>query len=201
MLKKNLLVIFVRNPELGKVKTRLASSIGEEAALYVYRQLIHCTQVNTQHIPADKFVYYDSYIPENDTWDDSIYAKHFQQGNDLGERMQNAFNDGFKQGYTSIVIIGSDCAGLSGKMVTKAFDALQENDFVIGPASDGGYYLLGMRSFYPELFLNKMWSTDTVYQDTLRDISFKNASVHILPKLTDIDTEEDLREMIRLRLL
>ncbi len=201
MHEKNLLLIFVRNPELGKVKTRLASSIGEEAALYVYRQLIHCTQVNTQNIQADKFVYYDSYIPENDTWNDTVYSKHFQQGNDLGERMHNAFNDGFSQGYSSIVIIGSDCAGLSEAMVTKAFDALQTNDFVIGPASDGGYYLLGMRSLYPDLFINKMWSTDTVYQDTLRDIQARKSSLYVLPKLTDIDTEDDLREMIRLRLL
>jgi uncharacterized protein len=201
MHEKNLLLIFVRNPELGKVKTRLAKSIGEEGALYIYKQLIDCTQVNTQRIAADKFVYYDSYVPENDSWDDAVYAKHFQHGNDLGERMQNAFKDGFDQGYNAVVIIGSDCAGLSEEMLTKAFQVLQTNDFVIGPANDGGYYLLGMRSFQPALFHNKMWSTDTVYQDTMQDIAAFQSSVHVLPQLTDIDTADDLKEMIRLRLL
>lgn len=191
-MSKNLLLIFTRNPELGKVKTRLAKTVGDEAALNIYKFLLNHTKEVTQNLACDKAVYYSVKVRENDIWDASIYQKYAQSGSDLGIRMQNAFQQAFDTGYEKVLIIGSDLFDLEEKHVNEAFEKLNSNDVVIGPAEDGGYYLLGMKKLHPTIFQNKKWGTATVRKDTLNDL--QNESVHLLETLNDVDVFEDIKD-------
>jgi len=190
MTQKKLLLIFTRNPELGKVKTRLARSVGDRTALNIYNFLITKTIKSTLRVNADKAVYYSVKVRENDIWDIKTYQKHQQKGEDLGLRMLNAFQDGFKSGYEKIIIIGSDLYDLSTEEIDKAFEYLNSNDVVIGPALDGGYYLLGMKKLYKNIFQNKAWGTETVRKDTLKNLI--DSKVKLLEKKNDIDVYEDI---------
>lgn len=193
-MKKNLLLIFTRNPELGKVKTRLANRVGDETALEIYTFLLERTRdVSKELKSADKAVYYSIKIRENDIWDPVIYQKNQQFGEDLGVRMKNAFKNGFDAGYKKVLIIGSDLYDLSSKNIEKAFNELDNNDVVIGPAEDGGYYLLGMNSLEENVFKNKKWGTETVRKDTLADL--KKKKVKLLEFKNDIDVYEDILDI------
>ncbi len=186
------IIIFVRKPELGKVKTRLAASIGNEKALAVYKELLAHTKNITQSIVADKFVFYNNEISKNDIWDNNIYKKIVQAEGDLGFKMQEAFSYLFNKGYKKVLIIGSDCFQLEENTIKEALHLLEQKEVVIGPANDGGYYLLGMKRLYPEFFKNKTWSTAEVYKNTLADFKILNLKWAALPTLIDVDTEEDL---------
>ncbi|MBC9794381.1 TIGR04282 family arsenosugar biosynthesis glycosyltransferase [Sinomicrobium weinanense] len=190
-MKDHLLIIFTRNPEPGKVKTRLAKTVGESAALDVYTFLLNHTRDITQNLQTDKTVYYSDTIAKDDLWPTDRYAKRLQHGTDLGQRMENAFLTAFEEGYKKVTLIGSDIYELSQKHLEEALEALGSHDAVIGPAEDGGYYLIGLRTMNPELFRNKRWSTDTVLKDTLDDLKGKN--IHLLETLNDIDTYEDIK--------
>jgi len=190
-MNKNLIITFTRNPELGKVKSRLAAGIGQQAALEVYIKLLEHTENVIKQIDCDKAVYYSVKIRNNDIWDSSLFQKHQQHGNDLGERMQNAFKKGFDEGYEKIVIVGSDLYDLKPDHIKEAFKALDNNDNVIGPAEDGGYYLLGMKTLHPSVFKIKNWGTETVYKQTISKLN--NNSVYVLETLNDIDYVEDLK--------
>lgn len=189
---KSAIILFVRNPELGKVKTRLASEIGDAAALKVYIELLAHTHTNTCNLPCDKFVFYADSIGQADIWEDKIYFKQLQVGNDLGERMLNAFQHLFDKGYEKVVIIGSDCPGLTYQLIENAFDLLNAENVVIGPAVDGGYYLLGMSFMVEELFKNKKWSTNSVLTDSLNTLTQETIQYSLLPVLQDIDTKADI---------
>ncbi|WP_299105313.1 TIGR04282 family arsenosugar biosynthesis glycosyltransferase [uncultured Tenacibaculum sp.] len=191
-MSKNLLLIFTRNPELGKVKTRLAKTVGDQAALDIYKFLLNHTKEVTQNLNCDKAVYYSVKIRENDIWSTSTYQKHAQFGVDLGIRMQNAFEQAFEKKYEKVLIIGSDLFDLKEKHIEEAFEMLDSNDVVIGPAEDGGYYLLGMKTLYSSVFHNKQWGTSTVRQDTLNDL--QNVSVHLLETLNDVDVFDDIKD-------
>jgi rSAM/selenodomain-associated transferase 1 len=199
MAHNNLIITFTRNPELGKVKTRLAKTIGEASALAIYIKLLEHTESVLRNIDSDKAVYYSVKIRENDLWDSNIYQKHQQFGDDLGIRMQNAFKAGFDAGYSKIVIVGSDLHDLQPKHITQAFDALDTNDVTIGPAEDGGYYLLGMKTLYKDVFENKNWGTETVFEDTIKNL--QNESVFLLEQLNDVDTYEDIENNHTLKAL
>lgn len=190
---KNLLLIFTRNPELGKCKTRLADKVGDAAALDIYKFLLDHTVQITAHLYAKKTVYYSEEIWENDIWENKVFDKKLQHGNDLGDRMANAFLDGFQQDFEKIIVIGSDMYDLSQEDLETAFKALDENDFVIGPAIDGGYYLLGMKHFIPDLFQAKEWGTATVLQDTLSNLVAEKAAL-LAPK-NDVDHYEDIKNI------
>jgi len=192
MKHDHLLIIFIKNPVPGKVKTRLAKTMGEQKALETYHQLLQHTHKVTHKLAMDKAVFYSDSIQTGDIWDDGNFQKFVQEGSDLGKRMLNAFKSGFSKKYRKVVIIGSDCFDITSKIINDAFDALPQNNFVIGPTQDGGYYLLGMASLYATLFKNKRWSSDEVLHDTLVDIRNMNGSYKLLKELTDIDTEEDL---------
>lgn len=189
---KNLLLIFTRNPELGKCKTRLAAKVGDEAALSIYKFLLNHTVSITAGLYAKKTVYYSEEIWMQDIWDNKIFDKKLQQGNDLGDRMANAFLDGFQQDFEKIIVIGSDMYDLSQEDLENAFKALDDNNFVIGPAIDGGYYLMGMKKFKPEVFQNKDWGTPTVLQSTLEDL--KGESLALLDAKNDVDHYEDIKD-------
>ena len=168
-MPKNLLLVFTRNPELGKVKTRLAKTVGNATALKIYIFLLERTRDIAVKVAADKAVYYSVKIRENDIWDASIFQKHQQVGEDLGIRMLHAFKNGFKAGYEKVMIIGSDLYDLTAETIENAFIALENNEVVIGPAEDGGYYLLGMNSLEEKVFKNKNWGTETVRKNTLEE--------------------------------
>ncbi|MCH3881863.1 TIGR04282 family arsenosugar biosynthesis glycosyltransferase [Tenacibaculum aquimarinum] len=189
-MSKNLLLIFTRNPELGKAKTRLAKSVGDETALEIYKFLLNKTKEITQNLTCDKAVYYSVKIRENDIWNSNIYQKHQQFGEDLGFRMQNAFKNSFEAGYQKVMIIGSDLYDLSPSIIEDAFSKLNTNDAILGPAEDGGYYLLGMKTLQPNIFENKAWGTSTVRAETLNDL--KKVNVHLLQELNDVDVIEDI---------
>ena len=189
-MSKNLLLVFTRNPELGKVKTRLAKTIGDQKALDIYRLLLHHTKKTIQNINCDKVVYYSETVQENDIWDNSIFKKKLQNGKDLGYRMYNAFKNAFHNDYEKVLIVGTDIFELEPEQIKEAFKALDKHEVVIGPAKDGGYYLLGLKKMYSEIFKNKKWGTETVFQETMQDLN--NVGVHLLVELNDIDTYDDL---------
>jgi rSAM/selenodomain-associated transferase 1 len=189
-MPKKLLLVFTRNPELGKVKTRLAKKVGAETALKIYTFLLERTRDIAAKVASDKAVYYSVKIRENDIWDATIFQKHQQFGEDLGLRMLHAFKNGFKAGYEKVMIIGSDLYDLTAETIENAFIALENNEVVIGPAEDGGYYLLGMNSLEEKVFKNKDWGTETVRKDTLEDL--KDKKVFLLGELNDVDVFEDI---------
>ena len=188
---KSALIIFVRNPEAGKVKTRLAKTIGADKALHVYRQLLAHTHDITKELSCEKFVFYVDRITEDDLWENHTYQKRLQRGSGLGDRMLEAFIELFLLRYTKIQVIGSDCLELTKEIIETGFEKLNEKDVVIGPSADGGYYLLGTNQIITDLFYHKEWSTDKVLSDTLKDIERLSLSCFQLPTLRDIDTEED----------
>ena len=191
-MTKNLIIIFTRNPELGKVKSRLAKTVGDHVALEIYKFLIEHTRKITFDLPVDKVVYYSEYITEKDNWKPNIYSKELQKGSDLGECMKNAFKDSFEKGYEKVVIIGSDIYDLGQSDIEDAFRRLDSNDYVIGPAQDGGYYLLGMKSMNSEVFQDINWGTDTVLDATLKRLG--ENSVHQLDIRNDVDHYEDIKD-------
>jgi rSAM/selenodomain-associated transferase 1 len=197
MNKKRLLIIFVKNPELGKCKTRLAVSIGDQEALFFYKNMLNRTKELAEKVNADKAVYYSSFIDAHDLWPNHPpFNKHLQHQNpDLGLKMQSAFEEAFNKNYDSVCIIGSDCYDLDENVIQQAFNVLEAKDAVLGPSNDGGYYLLGMNQLHSDLFANKEWSTESVASDTIADFKKLNLKYALLKELTDIDTEEDLRSI------
>ena len=193
MNSKNLLIIFTKNPELGKCKTRLAKSIGDTAALEVYKKLLQHTAKVTQDLSADKVVFYNIEPIDQDDFSSTYFSKKTQRGDDLGEKMSNAFQGGFQNNYEKVVIIGSDLYDLQTRDIDEAFLQLTHNDYVIGPAKDGGYYLLGMKKFTPEVFQEINWSTATVLKETLHIL--KNKKVALLTQKNDIDTIDDIKNI------
>jgi uncharacterized protein len=191
-MNRQALMIFTKNPEYGKVKTRLASTIGHAAALEVYSQLLLHTLSVTRDLSVDKIVFYSNQIDSNDLWEESMYKKQIQQGADLGERMKNAFSFTFEKGYKEIVIIGTDCCDLTTGVIKNAFENLSADDAVIGPATDGGYYLLGLKQHCPELFEGINWSSDTVFASTIKKLCDLQLKYFLLPVLNDVDEAKDL---------
>ena len=190
MANNHALIIFVKNPVLGKVKTRLAKTMGDEKALSIYKQLLAHTKSIVSQLEVNRFLFYSDHI-EKDDWEDHLFHKVVQSGDDLGSRMDDAFDYTFKNDNDRVIIIGSDCIDLTSEDLEKAFTVLDEVDVVIGPTEDGGYYLIGMNVHTPELFQNINWSTNQVYQQTLDRIVQNNYSWKALRQLSDIDNESD----------
>lgn len=196
-IQKNALIIFTRNPELGKCKTRLAKTVGDDAALHIYKYLLQHTADVAKKVEADRFVFYSENIIEDDLWDAKHFRKKLQKGHDLGERMLEAFSEIFKLNYKRVCIIGSDLLDLDSKIIEEAYDRLNQSDVVIGPSQDGGYYLLGMKKLFPKVFKNKDWGTETVREFTLRDL--QRHKVYVLETLNDIDTFQDMEHYEQLK--
>lgn len=201
----NALIIFIKNPIKGKVKTRIARTVGDDEALAIYLQLSEITRNNALLLRGVKtFLFYDDFIETKDDWSNDYFEKHLQIGKDLGERMLHAFNFVLKI-HTSACIIGSDCPTLSIEIMQQSFEQLAVYDTVVGPSTDGGYYLLGIKKAITQeknsdlsllnalhhLFDDMVWSTEHVLSDTLKCIKENHQSVYLLPELTDIDEEAD----------
>lgn len=194
MKSENLLLIFIKNPQPGKVKTRLAKSVGNKKACEIYQKLLNRTLEVCRGVRAVKQVWYSDFIDRQDNIESGLFEKHLQSGIGLGERMKYAFKTGFEQGYGKIVIIGSDCPDLSEEILETSFNALENRDVVIGPSEDGGYYLLGMKAWFPELFEGIHWSTEKVFPQTIRNLREWNLRFTTLPVFNDIDTIDDLKK-------
>jgi hypothetical protein len=193
-MQENHLIIFVKNPVAGKVKTRLAKSVGDEKALEVYLHLLEVTRKAAEGVDCTRHLFYSDKIDADD-WSLDQFNKHLQSGNDLGEKMKNAFHHILTLGAKRVIVIGSDCPEITPNIVKEAFAMLEEKDVCIGPAKDGGYYLLGMRELYSQLFEEKQWSTGSVFEDTLLDLMKNRLSYACLPPLSDVDTIYDLHLM------
>lgn len=187
---KRALIIFVRNPEKGKVKTRLAKTLGEDKALAIYKALLARTRTVAGGVDALRLLFYSVQVRTNDDWPAGTFEKHQQQGNDLGERMAHAFEVALQRAEAAI-IVGSDIAQIDTSIIEQAFAALSSHDYVIGPAIDGGYYLLGMKRHSPELFRDMEWSTDQVAKITQDRILENGGTLGFAPTLSDIDYAED----------
>lgn len=191
----NALIIFLRFPKTGEVKTRLAKTTSSDFAVKFYKSCAENIVKNVKKIPCiNRFVFYSN-GKEKDKITKWLGSKLYyspQQGSDLGTRMKNAFQKVFSTGAQKIIIIGTDIPDLSNDIINNAFNLLESNDVVIGPSKDGGYYLLGIKKMYSQLFEKIEYSTDKVFSETLSRIKESNLSYQLLPELQDIDTEEDL---------
>jgi len=188
-MHKELVIVFVKNVILGKVKTRLAKTIGNQAAFEVYKELIKVTENATKNLEADVWVYFSDAIV-NTKWENRY--KTAQKGENLGERMYNAFEDAFTKDYDRVVLIGSDLPSLEAKHITNGLQALQKTDVSFGPALDGGYYLIGQTKNHKSIFKNKPWSQPELLEQTLLELKKQNVSFTLLETQNDIDTYEDL---------
>lgn len=187
----NALIIFARKPVAGKVKTRLAADIGEAAALRIYIRLLEHTRAVALQSRCDTHIFLTE-LPAEDFWNG--FPTELQAHGDLGERMLQAFSGLFEKGYQRVVIIGSDCPHLESADVDKAFETLADYDAVLGPAADGGYYLLGMKRLHEALFQHKTWSSDRVLSQTIADIQEGGLSCVLLRELHDVDEVKDVPE-------
>ncbi|MHA2058983.1 MAG: TIGR04282 family arsenosugar biosynthesis glycosyltransferase [Candidatus Thorarchaeota archaeon] len=190
--------IMMKYPKYGKVKVRLAQTIGEEAATDLYRAFIQdtLTTVRSLDIPFHIAVYPPESQKRFTQWLGPFYEYFHQQGVDLGKRLQNGFATMYTKGYQQVIALASDNPDLPIEILQEAISVLQNQKVVIGPASDGGYYLVGFSHdfFIPEVFEDISWSTDTVFQDTLLRIESVTNQVYVLPEWADIDTKSDLRK-------
>tara|TARA_Y100000310_G_C20702969_1_gene831806 strand:+ start:7137 stop:7793 length:657 start_codon:yes stop_codon:yes gene_type:complete len=194
----NHIIFFVKYPEKGKVKTRLAKSIGDEHALGLYKCMVEDILAMLKDTGIDFTIFYSPDDKENELkeWlgDNKFVA---QQGKDLGEKMKNAFTFVFKDDeIKNAIIIGSDSPDIPEKLIFEAFDPLEKNEAVIGPSFDGGYYLLGFtkQSFIPEVFNGIDWSTEKVFEQTMKILLDHNKKVSLLQRWADIDTIDELKE-------
>jgi len=185
-MPKQLLIVFVKNIVLGKVKTRLAKTIGNQNAFDVYKSLVSITEKATVNLTFDKHIYFSDVIIDT-KWKDC--SKFVQSEGNIGERMLNAFKDGFKNGYEQIILIGSDLPDINSDIIQNGFNSLKHSEIVFGPAKDGGYYLVGMNNYTPTLFEDKPWSESNLLTETIKDLK----SYALIKELNDIDTIDDLR--------
>lgn len=195
--KKNAIIIFAKYPKHGNVKTRLAKTLGESFATKFYISCVkhtfkECLKLQKQFVP---FLFY----PDTDEsakvkkWAGGKFIYKIQHGSDLGQRMTNAFAEVFKNDFEKVLIIGTDIPEISSTIINNAIDELDNNDIVIGPSSDGGYYLMGMKKLEANLFNNIHWSSSEVLNQTLQKIEQEKLKFRVLEELMDIDTEDDLR--------
>ena len=192
MPSKNLLIIFAKNPVLGHCKTRLAAGIGAKNALEIYHILLNHTHQVALETLGDKVVFYSQEVSYEGLWEANIFQKQRQSQGDLGEKMQAAFQWGFSKGYTKIVLIGTDLLDLTASDLEAAFKALDSNKTVFGPATDGGYYLIGQSAMNASLFKGIPWSTEKVLAKSTEQLA--PGTYSLLTYKNDIDCLEDLAE-------
>ena len=194
-MAESTLIIFVKNPIPGTVKTRIARTVGDGQAVAVYRHLLRHTQEIARQLTCHRVVYYGDFINPDDGWNG--YDKRLQEGNDLGERMQEAFREQFEQGADRVAIIGSDCLTITAGHIESAFVALDQADVVIGPATDGGYYLLALKKLHTALFDGMPWSQPELSQRTELAILQNGLTFERLAELTDIDEWADYENALK----
>jgi rSAM/selenodomain-associated transferase 2/rSAM/selenodomain-associated transferase 1 len=197
MTNRKKLIIFTRYPEPGTTKTRMIGALGAKGAAELHRQMAEwALGVACELRAAIGIAIEIGFAGSDDSkmrqWLGNDVAYAGQIGLDLGERMDNAFKAGFEQGYDRIVIMGSDCPGLTADILQKAFRALDSHPVVLGPASDGGYYLVGLKHQLTEIFQNIPWGSGSVLEETCKALATLEISCALLERLSDVDTPEDL---------
>jgi rSAM/selenodomain-associated transferase 1 len=199
VLDNRCLLFFIKNPKKGKVKTRVASAIGDKMAMKLYRRFL-LEMLST--LNRGTFLFYLCFHPENSLndlkdWLGDHYLYTPQMGENLGQRMKNGFVEAFSMNFKRVILIGSDIPDLPLEFIEEAFNSLGEKDAVIGPSFDGGYYLIGFRdkTFSPQVFEGIPWSTERVFEDTMKILKQEGLLVHTLPRWRDIDTIEDLKNL------
>jgi rSAM/selenodomain-associated transferase 1 len=190
------ILVFVRAPEAGRVKTRLAAEIGDEAALRVYRRLAEHAVAEARALGPDVALRIHFTPAEGGDrvreWLGADAAYLPQEDGDLGARMRAAFEAAFAAGHPRVVIIGSDLPDLSAEVLRRALRLLDSHPAVLGPAADGGYYLLGLREMVPGVFDGIAWSTDSVLAATLARLAAAGCQPAMLEPLRDVDVVADL---------
>ncbi len=196
-LEDRCVLFFVKNPEKAKVKTRLASAIGDKMAVKFYKRFL-LEMLST--LNSGTFLFYVCFHPEDSlkdlkNWLGEDYLYIPQVGENLGEKMKNAFIEAFSMNFRKVLLIGSDIPDLPLEFIEDAFKSLNEKDAVIGPSVDGGYYLIGFKNktFLPRVFDKIPWSTGRVFDETMKVFENEGLTVHTLLPIRDIDTVEDLR--------
>ena len=191
------ILLFVKNPVPGRVKTRLAATLGPEAAAAVYRPLVRRVLENLPE-SADLVVVFDP--PQSaldiESWIRSLTGDRpvsiwGQTPGDLGDRLRAAFSRAFHAGYTRVAAVGSDCVEIPADFFEETWRALEDADVVLGPAVDGGYYLIALKRDCPGLFSAIPWSSDQVFELTCARARAARQRVATLPPLEDVDTESD----------
>ena len=192
----NVIVVFLRAPEKGRVKTRLAGAVGDDAALGLYRAFVEKTLAAVKRAAVACRIYF--HPPDRQArvqaWLGEAYTYAPQAGEDLGRRMANALAAEFDRGAGRAVLVGTDIPQVRSAHFHRAFQLLAERDAVLGPSEDGGYWLIGFTAagFTPRVFEGVEWSTDRVCRATLDRMADAGLSVGLLPELRDIDTLADL---------
>jgi len=197
----NTLIIFLKYPEAGKVKTRLAEDIGADKAADLYSSMAMKIIDNTAD-PENYIttVFYDppSKLKEIRDWIGEKEVQFSPQtGKTLGDKISNAFKEVFDNGSDKAVIIGTDCIDVTSDTINHTVDMLNQNDIILGPAEDGGYYLLGLKKHIPQIFEKIDWSTDCVLNQTIEKLNKHKLKYHLLKTLRDIDDVYDLRGVIK----
>lgn len=191
------LIIFTRYPQPGRAKTRLIPALGAIGAADLHRQMAEHTLTHARHLQVRQsasvqVMFTGGTLEQLQDWLGDGIAYQEQPSGDLGDRLSQAFYAAFAQGDRSVVIIGTDCPDLTAELLQMAFRLLQSHDLVLGPAIDGGYYLVGLRQFIPELFAGIAWSTDAVLKQTMTIADALGLTIATLPTLADVDRPEDL---------
>lgn len=189
------LIVFAKRPRPGRVKTRLTTVLSETDAAALYRAFLEDALDQYARLRADVRLYLAP--GGSDGADEDIHRNQFlQEGSDLGERMLQAFAETFAAGYGRAVVIGTDHPTLPNAFIEKAFDLLDTpQSVVLGPAEDGGYYLLGMNDLRPMLFRGMSYSHDAVFDETVDRAAASGASLSILPAWYDVDTPQQLERL------
>jgi len=188
------LAIFVKNPELGTAKTRIAKDSSDEVAFDIYNNLLNITRGVVENVATNKYIFYSKFIDTKDEWTSDHFNKKLQGGKDLGEKISNGFQVLFTEKYDKVLLIGSDCPYLTEEIILEAYSSLDQNDFVFGPTYDGGYYLIGMKQFSPLVFSNIEWSTEKVLETSIERVISMSGSYALLPRLKDVDHLKDWEE-------
>lgn len=195
---ENLLIVFVKYPYPGRVKHRLSKHIGKVNAAKIYKEIAETIVKRIIPLKGEHYTVEICFTPKKaeklvKEW--LAYNAHFshQQGNSLGKRMLNSINYAFDSGYKKVTLIGTDCPDISCAIIMESFELLHSKDVVLGPAYDGGYYLIGLTKSIPRLFHGIEWGTKRVLQQTITKISLLKLSFGLLPMLRDIDRVEDLK--------
>jgi rSAM/selenodomain-associated transferase 1 len=192
------LIIFTRYPEAGKAKTRLIPALGEVGAAELHRRMTEATIAKSRALqnlrPVSICVYFTGgSLAQMQDWLGHDLEYQLQHSGDLGDRLIHIFQFAFDRGAKSVVAIGIDCPDLTSERLSIAFLELETHQLSIGAAIDGGYYLIGLKSFIPDVFQHITWSTDVVFQQTLEIAKKLGLSIATLPTLRDIDRPEDLQ--------
>jgi uncharacterized protein len=196
-MPKDCLIIFTRYPEAGKVKTRLIPALGAAGAAALHQRMVEHTLEKARALRQGKKLAIEVWftggsIAQMQDWLGTDVAYQPQPVGDLGDRIASAFKSAFSKGYDAAVIVGTDCPDLNFTLLEKSFGILQQHELVLGPAIDGGYYLVGLRRFVPELFEGIAWSTQAVLGQTLAIAQQLNLAPVLLDCLSDVDLPQDL---------